>query len=329
MNKKMSYTLSETIRFDQNHILSELRSLSFEPSVSITEHQDQVLVEGTLLLAGDGLFQQGEDLSEQYRSAALVQKVKTDESKMTFEHHFPLSISIASERVANKHDVEVYIEHIDYEMPVEGILHLTAELAVEGVAEKKEVPKKEEAAEVRVLPNPLNDWNGEQPKARTEVKPEEQEAVVLEESAQAEAEPEVQEVEQSDFQEEPVSNDEEELIEEIVEEVLAEAEVEEALALIAEEVREAEVVAEVEDEKGTAEIDEQEDSAFSRFIHTLEDQQAQIKIHIAQQDETLEMVAERYGVTLIQLMKTNQFESRRPFNRGELIWVPPVQTHSK
>ncbi|AJD91674.1 hypothetical protein JMA_23570 [Jeotgalibacillus malaysiensis] len=293
MGKNTIHQLKETIIFKGDHVLSELRSLSFEPSVSITEHADQVVVEGTLHLAGEGSYDQG---TEQLRASEQpeVQEAIVMEELIYFEHHFPLSISISAARVERKQDVEVYIDHVDYDIPESGRLAVTADIMIEGITEPK--PEKEE---VRVLPNPLENWEGEV----LEEHEESDEGIILE-----------QEVDQAD-EAEAIAEESLEA-EEFLPEELIESEVEESIA-------------EERVEEDTESNQDNSGDTFTRFIRSLEEEKTVIKIHIAQQDETPETVAERYGIPMLQLMKVNQFESRRPFNRGELIRIPETQIHSK
>ncbi|KIL53315.1 hypothetical protein KP77_02910 [Jeotgalibacillus alimentarius] len=300
MTKNTVYQLQENIVFKGEHVLSELRTLSFEPSVSITEHADQVVVEGTLHLAGEGSYVTAEGTRDyEYPE---VQESTVMEELVFFEHHFPLSISISSARVERKQDVEVYIDHVDYELPEPGVLQVTADIMIEGISE----PKREE---VRMLPNQPEEWSGE---GLTELLTEEPQEAEPEEPAVTEEET------QEDITEPPIEQETVEAREEP-------AAQEEAVQEETEQREEQEEETDEEDE----EYKKRDEDTFARFIQTLEENRTIIKIHIAQQDETPEMVAERYGVPMLQLMKSNQFESRRPFNRGELIWIPSPQIHSK
>ncbi|MBM7578854.1 hypothetical protein [Jeotgalibacillus terrae] len=297
MTKNTVYQLQENIVFKGEHILSELRTLSFEPSVSITEHADQVVVEGTLHLAGEGSYLTVEGTRDyEYPE---VQESTVMEELVFFEHHFPLSISISSARVERKQDVEVYIDHVDYELPEPGVLQVTADIMIEGISE----PKREEA---RLLPNQPEEWSGE---GLTELMTEEPQEAETEEPALTDEEVQEEITELPDKQEAVEARAEPAAQEESVPE-------------------ETEQIEEREEEEDD-EYKKHDEDTFARFIQTLEENRTIIKIHIAQQDETPEMVAERYGVPMLQLMKSNQFESRRPFNRGELIWIPAPQIHSK
>lgn len=308
MTKNTIYQLQENIVFKGDQVLSELRSLSFEPSVSITEHADQVVVEGTLHLAGEGSY---EPVTDQLRALqdTEVQESVVMEDLIYFEHHFPLSISISSARVERKQDVEVYIDHVDYEIPESGRLNVTADIMIEGIIE----PKPERAEEEpRVLPNPLEEWEGiAEPETETKT-----EQLITEKT----------EVPEPAAQEAPEDTPE-------TLEAIPEITAEPVIKDFNEEVRvEVEEEIEVDDEEEFVEEDQNEkkgEDTFTRFVKSLEEERTVIKIHIAQQDETPETVAERYGIPMLQLMKVNQFESRRPFNRGELIRIPGTQIHSK
>ncbi|MFB1080510.1 hypothetical protein [Jeotgalibacillus sp. JSM ZJ347] len=308
MAKNTIYKLQENIIFKGKHVLSELRSLSFEPSVSITEHADQLVVEGTLHLAGEGSYEAG---TEKYRDLKdpEVQESTVMEDLIYFEHHFPLSISISSARVLRKQDVEVYIDHVDYEIPEDGILNVTADIMIEGISEPEKHKPEETREELRVLPNPLEQWEG---MAATEeaVKEDQKTEQAVEAGEVSAAEP---------VTEEPSV---ETILEPVAEQADESSREEETEALSSEAKDDEDSEDEVSNQKNR-------EDTFTRFIKALEEERTVIKIHIAQQDETPEIVAERYGVPMLQLMKVNQFESRRPFDRGELIRIPSSQIHSK
>ncbi|MDZ5712375.1 hypothetical protein [Jeotgalibacillus haloalkalitolerans] len=309
MTKNTIYQLQENIVFKGEYVLSELRSLSFEPSVSITEHADQVVVEGTLHLAGEGSYEPG---TEKHRNSKNpeVQESIVMEDLIYFEHHFPLSISISSARVVRKQDVEVYIDHVDYEIPEDGILNVSADIMIEGISEPKPEPELQRE-ELRVLPNPLEQWEG---MAATE---ETNEAAESESAAH-------------DLQNEPAEEHAAEKQFEPQEDVAEHEPVEEVQQDETETDRAEEQTAEEKEDEVSEQTEQKNrEDTFTRFIKSLEEERTSIKIHIAQQDETPETVAERYGVPMLQLMKANQFESRRPFNRGELIRIPGAQIHSK
>ncbi|TFE01003.1 hypothetical protein [Jeotgalibacillus salarius] len=304
MAKNTIYKLQEHITFKGENALSELRSLSFEPSVSITEHSDQVVVEGTLLLAGEGDFEPSDEPRDS--KYAEVQAATIKEDILYFEHHFPLSISIASGRVPRKQDVEVYIDHVDYEIPENGILQVTADIMIEGISEPEPEPEpeiEEVYEDSRVLPNPLEEWTGLM--VEEEPQKDEEQSVYNEEEA----------VSEENVIEEPDRTPEDETVEPESDEDQQND-------------GDDNVEPRADGEEGSSEKNNEEDT-FTRFIKSLDEERTVIKIHIAQQDETPETVAERYGVPMLQLMKVNQFESRRPFDRGELIRIPDRQTHSK
>ncbi|TDL34401.1 hypothetical protein E2R51_01415 [Jeotgalibacillus sp. S-D1] len=338
---QMPLSLKETILLDGNAGLKELRSLSFEPSVSITEHADHVLIEGSLHLAGEGIASLDSRFDEQaYQSYERVQVINhVQDEQLEFEHYFPITVNVSSSRITNIHQLDVYIDHIDYELKDERVLFIQADIIVDGVS--KEVPamkviepmteiqperdpsqettvanetgevKREEAEElpIRLLPNPLKDWNGETHEEeqitfdldeQMVINEEEQEntdsiephiaAFAVSEVPQTEVRAVHYEEEQHQH-EEPMqeqANDEEERYEDTQDEP-----------------------AEIAD-----------DQALMSFVTSLQEDMTTIKIYITQQNETPEMVAERYGVSMIQLMKANQFETRAPFERGQLVWIP-------
>ncbi|MEW9500580.1 hypothetical protein [Jeotgalibacillus marinus] len=367
-NNQMPLTLKETIIMDGEFGLKELRSLSFEPSVSITEHADHVLIEGSLHLAGEGVASVGsrfdEEANESYERIHVINH--SGDEQLDFEHYFPITVNVASERVANVHLLDVYIDHIDYELKDERVLFIHADIVVDGVTKAEEtivvqpevaevtpdsnyqmeverdVKPEEEIHElpIRLLPNPLKEWN--QPsggieafEGRNELDVEEMNSYQNDSYVEDAIEPKVADAD-SYVNEDAI---EPKIADSYVKEDAIEPEIagssvqdEPLVEMRATPPLESLVnhQTHIEEEQQTAEADNQEaerfdvtdDQALMSFVSTLEDEMTTIKVHITQQDETPEEIAERYGVSMIQLMKTNQFESRAPFDRGRLVWIP-------
>jgi len=335
---QMPLTLKETIVLDGNAGLKELRSLSFEPSVSITEHADHILIEGSLHLAGEGVASLDSRFEEQdYVSYERVQVINhAMDEQLEFEHYFPITVNVASSRVENVHLLDVYIDHIDYELKDDRLLSIQADIIVDGVSkfeatvpvaevneadektvqEVTKVEREEEIHElpIRLLPNPLHEWNGQTPIEQEVIYDLDNNNIV---SDQAE-----NQIGKQKNQDEEIPNYQGEIVQEAVYSEMRATQTEELL----EENETAELIEDTEyDEEDLERYEDQEpldDQALMSFVSLLEEDMTTIKIHIAQQDETPEMVAERYGVTMVQLMKTNQFESRAPFERGKLVWIP-------
>ncbi|MGD7044138.1 hypothetical protein [Jeotgalibacillus proteolyticus] len=338
----MPLSLNESIVLDGEIGLKEIRSLSFEPSVSITEHADHILIEGSLYLAGEGIAstQSGYD-EHKYRGYDRIQVInQPQDEQLEFEHYFPITVAVSSSRVSNIHLLDVYIEHIDYELKDERLLSIQADIVVDGVSQQSETVQpaayetqeeteegtesleedREEVHElpIRLLPNPLNEWNGQLPQ-------EEQVEFDLDDQASS--------VKKNDPSEiEPFISSENMVIPE--NEVRATPAAESLYAPYNEDYTSTDYyngveTEEVVDSASETETDSEEnssersdDQALMSFVSLLEEEMTTIRIHIAQQDETPEMVAERYGVSMIQLMKSNQFESRAPFEKGKLVWIP-------
>ncbi|PPA71554.1 hypothetical protein [Jeotgalibacillus proteolyticus] len=342
-NNQMPLTLSESIVLDGNIGLKEIRSLSFEPSVSITEHADHVLIEGSLYLAGEGTATSDSRFDENaYAGYDRIQVInQMQDEQLEFEHYFPITVNVSSSRVANVHQLDVYIEHIDYELKDERLLSIQADIVVDGVAkaeprppaaefvEEKTEPVEDKSAEeereeihelpIRLLPNPFNGWNGTMPAEDTlEFDLDEkfvsfvpnQETVDNGDGDQAEA-----------VKEENV--DLKQTAHEVIAAVQSELVPENEIRATPQEEPQNETARYDEHEsKGHEEEYQNDDQALMSFVSSLEEEMTTLKIYIAQQDETPEMVAERYGVSMVSLMKANQLESRAPFEKGTLVWIP-------
>ncbi|KIL46227.1 hypothetical protein [Jeotgalibacillus campisalis] len=351
----MPLSLNESIVLDGEIGLKEIRSLSFEPSVSITEHADHILIEGSLYLAGEGIASMDSRYDERaYSGYDRIQVINhPQDEQLEFEHYFPITVAVSSSRVSNIHQLDVYIEHIDYELKDERLLSIHADIVVDGVSENETIqpapeeheeesnkvnePVDEEREEVheeveevhelpiRLLPNPLNEWNGQVPQdQQVEFDLDDQS------SSTEEKKKELEEIE-------PFIASQSAVVPEI--EIRATPAAESLYAPYNEDYTSADYYNGVEDEahaevsgddpSDTNDTRDEEDSqqrnddqALMSFVSSLEEEMTTIKICIAQQDETPEMVAERYGVSMVHLMKSNHFESRAPFEKGKLIFIP-------
>ncbi|MDG5470974.1 hypothetical protein P6709_04380 [Jeotgalibacillus sp. ET6] len=335
----MPLSLNESIVLDGEIGLKEIRSLSFEPSVSITEHADHILIEGSLYLAGEGIAstQSGYD-EHKYRGYDRIQVINhPQDEQLEFEHYFPITVAVSSSRVSNIHLLDVYIEHIDYELKDERLLSIQADIVVDGVSQTEAVQpviheaqeESEEGTEtleedreevhelpIRLLPNPLNEWNGQLPQEEQVEFDLDDQASSVKQNAQSEIEPfiasETMVIPENEVRATPAA---ESLYAPYNEDYTT------ADYYNGVETKEADDPAsETENDEDSSE--RSDDQALMSFVSLLEEEMTTIRIHIAQQDETPEMVAERYGVSMIQLMKSNQFESRAPFEKGKLVWIP-------
>ncbi|WP_041090475.1 hypothetical protein [Jeotgalibacillus soli] len=404
---QMPLLLKETIAFDGAYGLKELRSLSFEPSVSITEQPHQVLIEGNLHLVGEGVaVEVGEraiKMEGHFQRVHILNRGEDD--ILEFEHYFPLTVSVASARISNIHQLDVFIDHIDYELINEQSLIIHADIMIDGVSKEREIEKefdeseqaenllideaalvnegsneaertevlemedtmekneREEGIEteevglatileqqnavnvqkdvvvsesveynqpyqekseevyelpIRVLPNPFKEWNQMSDQVESfSAENEEIQTVDGEEEVEGNHEEKiVNHADQESYSEEIPHSMVHANYDPVLYEQRSEDHPSEELVVVLEGSVE-EVFPSGDDSQQAA-----SHQGLMSFVSALEDRMTTVTIHITQQDETPEMIAERHGVSVPNLMKRNKFESRAPFDKGKVVWIP-------
>ncbi|QAS54032.1 stage VI sporulation protein D [Halobacillus litoralis] len=136
-----SFYLDESIWFKEGQGVRELIGISLEPEITIEELGDEVRLKGTVELAGE-YIPTGEASNQEDGSYAQSVRVMdhvepSEEGVHLFTHAFPVEITVPLERVSNLEDVLIDIESFDYELPANRQLRLHAHLNINGVEEKQ------------------------------------------------------------------------------------------------------------------------------------------------------------------------------------------------
>ncbi|WP_042345566.1 LysM peptidoglycan-binding domain-containing protein [Bacillus massiliigorillae] len=137
----LRFSLEESIWFRKGQEVSELFSLSIEPKVSVTERNQYVVIEGSLLVTGeyqgvnDNQEWESENNYNQLMHQRYIQNVirREDNGIFLFHHTFPVDISIPTNRVVDRSAIEVDISSFDYNMPENSCIKLMAELIITGI----------------------------------------------------------------------------------------------------------------------------------------------------------------------------------------------------
>ncbi|MEH6943989.1 LysM peptidoglycan-binding domain-containing protein [Bacillus sp. JJ722] len=143
----LRFSLEESIWFQKGQEVSELFSLSIEPNVSISERNQYVVIEGSLLVTGE---YQGVNENFEWESGSnynqlmhqrYIQNVmrREDDGTYLFHHAFPVDISIPTNRIVNRNAIEVDISSFDYNMPENSCIKLMAELIITGIYDGEQV----------------------------------------------------------------------------------------------------------------------------------------------------------------------------------------------
>lgn len=308
----LRFSIEEAIAFRREHHVDQLLSISLQPTITIEEQEDYVYIRGVLQLSGEYTKHEedGEDV-ETFELGRYIEQVRMhDEETGEFLHQFPIDVTVPKERVDDLEQVYVLIESFDYDLR-KNELRLIAEVAIHGIQMDDDQEDEEEWDAYNV-----DDFEPFEAVARQEVyeeEKEEQETIVnvptfymlheeqvadndehKEERIDVQGEHEEEQVDtQKGYEEEQESKREETSFQlELKGRETNEKRNENALYL-------------------TKLFGKNEEQAFAR-----------LKICIVQQGDSLDKIAERYDVSVQQLLRTNHLESGADVHEGQLLYIP-------
>ncbi|NNU91631.1 LysM peptidoglycan-binding domain-containing protein [Anoxybacillus sp. CHMUD] len=308
----LRFSIEEAIAFRREHHVDQLLSISLQPTITIEEQEDYVYIRGVLQLSGEYTKHEedGEDV-ETFELGRYIEQVRMhDEETGGFLHQFPIDVTVPKERVDDLEQVYVLIESFDYDLR-KNELRLIAEVAIHGIQMDDDREDEEEWDAYNV-----DDFEPFEAVARQEVyeeEKEEQETIVnvptfymlheeqvadndehKEERIDVQGEHEEEQVDtQKGYEEEQESKREETSFQlELKGRETNEKRNENALYL-------------------TKLFGKNEEQAFAR-----------LKICIVQQGDSLDKIAERYDVSVQQLLRTNHLESGADVHEGQLLYIP-------
>ncbi|WP_339173213.1 LysM peptidoglycan-binding domain-containing protein [Anoxybacillus sp. FSL W8-1294] len=308
----LRFSIEEAIAFRREHHVDQLLSISLQPTITIEEQEDYVYIRGVLELSGEYIKREedGEDV-ETFELGRYIEQVRMrDEETGEFLHQFPIDVTVPKERVDDLEQVYVLIESFDYDLRKNELL-LIAEVAIHGIQMDDDREDEEEWDAYNA-----DDFEPFEAVARQEVyeeEKEEQETIVnvptfymlheeqvadndehKEERIDVQGEHEEEQVDtQKGYEEEQESKREETSFQfELKGRETNEKRNENALYL-------------------TKLFGKNEEQAFAR-----------LKICIVQQGDSLDKIAERYDVSVQQLLRTNHLESGADVHEGQLLYIP-------
>lgn len=310
--KPFHFDLTETLYFHRNEGVSEMLGIGLDPEITIESHPDHVSVRGIIALTGEYLpefvaDQTDLDDDEEVQMRYFKRVERDEDGICDFLHHFPIDISIPHERISQLSNLTVKVDHFDYHIPDPRKLELEATVQIGGLEYDREPDIEDEPAE----------------------EPIEEEAEEEEERVEFDLKFKEDDVE-IEAAEEPVESDDQEEVEEKVvsikrrEESKPEVKVE-ALKEVREEPIE---VDQVEDDERDVAQEVEDRVEHPTYLLDLFDQGgesdqrfAQMKMYIAQDDDSLEGISEKYQVSLNKLQRLNDLEST-DIQQGQIIYIP-------
>lgn len=338
MQNSFIFELNETVYFRKNQQVLEMIGISLEPDISIQSFDEDIAIQGSIQLQGDYVKQDisenesSIDVTEDYSRRYIDTVMDIDESLAHFSHQFPVEISIPKKRVPDLDQLLVEIESFDYTLNEENQLDIQSTIMIQGIQGEEEKEEQKEAVDrdTDVQENELEDESFEIVE-RPDDPEDEQETEETEEHLSEETANSIE----KDKGKERWKYKETQSFEEFFEKS-AKKNKEEKVQTNVQEMEQKEVQAEttngshegISTKKTKDEKDELEQETKEHFLskwfrgETEEEQYAQLRICIVQASDTLETIADRYGVSTLQLLKQNRLEDDH-LSEGQILTIPP------
>ncbi|MUV39419.1 Stage VI sporulation protein D [Lentibacillus sp. JNUCC-1] len=140
-----AFDLHESLYFESGQEVAEMKSISLDPEIAIQDYGDYVAIRGVIELQGEYVkhtplteTDAEYDLSVQHSKRFVERVMDVEDGEATFMHRFPIEISIPTYRVTALDDVSVDIETFDYELPGPSHLKFTSKIAIYGIQDERE-----------------------------------------------------------------------------------------------------------------------------------------------------------------------------------------------
>ncbi|MGG3469239.1 stage VI sporulation protein D [Neobacillus pocheonensis] len=357
----LRFSLEESLWFRKGQEVEELISISLDPDITIQENDQYVTIRGSLELTGEYKSYEESDVSEEegITSQKFVERVdeREGEEVCEFSHRFPVDITIPNNRIQSIYDIDVLVESFDYSLPERSCLKLSAELTISGLYGSEQQKEEVEVAE----PEPEFELLHRSETVEDEVVTEEAEVQSnyqdnflfetearkpLEEEESVDALPKFptfnyqpqnyyQEEEEETY--EPAWNFQEARSSEPKQkaEVKQEVVVEKAPVQKVEAVEEVEASGEESSSSSSSSDDfitkvkkklpiKKKSMTLTEFFARKDEgsEQARLRMCIVQKGDTVDSLAERYDVSVHNLLRVNQLELNQDVYEGQVLYVP-------
>lgn len=343
----LRFSLEESLWFRKGQEVEELVSISLDPDITIQENDQYVTIRGSLELTGEykSIHEAFQDEEENISTQKYVQTVEVrDEGICDFSHRFPVDITIPNNRIQSIYDIDVMVESFDYTLPERSCLKLSAELTISGLYGEQQTIPQEEAQNFEVL----NRQGAEEPFETNEDETEEDQQLFV---AEARKLPEEEIVpEYNAYPNFSYQGANEDYFNQDADYYEGRNEGAHHIEITAESFHEEKYVEHVH---GEAAHDESSSSSSSSAHHQKKnfkskivekltkkksmslteffarkeeggEDQVKLKMCIVQKGDTLDRLAERYDVTLQNLLRINNLELNHDVHEGQVLYIPVV-----
>lgn len=346
----LRFSLEESLWFRKGQEVAELVSISLDPDITIQENDQYVTIRGSLELTGEYKSYENSDSSEDENvsNQKFIERVDTqEEGNCEFSHRFPVDITIPNNRIQSIYDIDVIVESFDYTIPERSCIKLTAELMISGLydtsVQEQEQEEITESIEEEQQYEVVHRYQAEiQQELFEEEEEQPEDSFLFEVEARKHSEEEekvevfpkfptftYEEHEEPVFLQEARSEVSEPVEEEMVEQeiVLEEAPKEPVAEVETESVQEESSSSPEEQPPKTSlkqKLTKKKTMTLTEFFARKEESsdQARLKVCIVQKGDTLEVLADRYEVSVSNILKVNHLELNQDVYEGQVLYVP-------
>ena len=322
-----SFYLDESIWFKEGQGVRELIGISLEPEITIEELGDEVRLKGTVDLVGEYIPTGSDDAQDESPlapSVRIMDQVETaEEGVHVFSHAFPVEITVPLERVSNLEDVLIDIESFDYELPANRQLRLHAQVTINGVEEKKNEAENQKDFDEPATIGPVNlqePTQGDPP-----VFPEREAPIfrIHEEEEQSTNNADEDDgrwfYKKSQSFPEFFGHAQETIQQQTPPEESSYDSTADWGEVSVDEVEESESSSDQESAQAPGGMDGIK-QIFKHLFPNREESYTQMKMYIAQEEETLSSIAEKYDVSVKQLERVNDYTD--DVSPGQIVYIP-------
>lgn len=353
----LNFSIQEAVWFQKGQEVAEILSVQLTPDISINQEGDYVYIRGSLFLEGEYKAIIAEEDEYSLRDISphrTVEDVVTREDGCNeFYHNFPVDISIPVDRIAKLEDIYVDIESFDYELNDQSNLRLIADILIGGLQEENRQPQEQKEYEAYQVQIPIQETQQEEVEEETPVSFEPFRIEVKNDPYLEERPIQKREWEGlSAFggfepaSQPPISQPLNNPVIEPVQYDYPKAVPIEPVAAAQpnyynvpryaeskgkkqkkEEVAEA-IAPETYDEQYARDYPPQDENALylTKLFSREEDEFAQLRMYFVQPGDTVESIAEHYGVKVDSIMRANSLEDNY-VSTGKILYIPKGKKH--
>jgi len=310
----LSFTVNESLHLESGQGIEEMLGISLEPDIAIETYHDYVQIRGIIILQGE-CKKTTENIEEvesiDHSITNYIEKIiDTEPGQAMFSHRFPVEVSVPKNRIRDTSNVKVEVVSFDYELPSTHRLNINATLHIHGIVADEIVSAPLETSETTETPEKTSKTSKEDEKTATfDVMPETSalDKDMHEEKESTEKVTHTEELETGNQAEEEVT------IIDAEQTPSEDSTTSEAMSVKDDKLHHDEKD-EIDIQLSEMEEKEEEQVNDVLFLTDLfggiaEESSTTLRIHIIQEEDTIESVAKRYDVSALQLMKDNQLSA--------------------